>query len=215
MTNPPVVLYVVHTAKIGGAAQSLYTFLKHRDPKRFSAIVWCGEDGEYVSRFRELGLPTYVGRMFSLENHSHFSLRWSSDAVYNLLGCLINTLPTFLWMGYFVYFKKVSLVHINSTTPLLCGVLARACGIPVVWHVREIFGANIWQGLQRRVIVRSSSVIVAISDRVARDYAGKGAGKVKVIHNPFELKSPDDLGGPLSCQRCGDGRSGQGIRCHF
>jgi glycosyltransferase involved in cell wall biosynthesis len=182
-----MVLYIVHTARIGGAAESLYTFLKHRDPTRFSAIVWCGDNGEYVRRFRDLGLPTYVGKISSFENTSHFRVGWSSDAAYSILKCVGNLVPTLVWMIYFICFKKVSIVHINSSTPLLCGILARVFGVSVVWHVREIFPVSIWRRPQAWVIRHSARVIIAISPRVERDFVDKAREKVRTIYNPFDI----------------------------
>lgn len=75
-------------------------------------------------------------------------------------------------------------VHVNCLPHLRAAAAARACGLPVVWHVREILPP----GPRRRWFAgrlrRDATRIVAVSEAVASWLSGEGLGeRVEVVHN--------------------------------
>lgn len=75
-------------------------------------------------------------------------------------------------------------VHVNCLPHLRGAAAARGCGLPVVWHVREILAA----GPRRRWFAgrlrRDATRIVAVSEAVAGWLRDEGlGGRVEVVHN--------------------------------
>jgi glycosyltransferase involved in cell wall biosynthesis len=75
-------------------------------------------------------------------------------------------------------------VHVNCLPHLRGAAAARTCGLPVVWHVREILAA----GPRRRWFAgrlgRDATRIVAVSEAVAGWLRDEGlGGRVEVVHN--------------------------------
>src|SRR5207245_4135087 len=66
----------------------------------------------------------------------------------------------------------------------------RMLGLPVVWHVREILAQGFWARLARRIIVRSASRIVAVSNAAAKPFQDVNAA-VRVVHNAVDLSRFD------------------------
>jgi glycosyltransferase involved in cell wall biosynthesis len=79
---------------------------------------------------------------------------------------------------------RPEVVHVNCLPHLRGAAAARACGLPVVWHVREILAA----GRRRRWFAgrlgRDATRIVAVSEAVAEWLRDEGLGeRVEVVHN--------------------------------
>lgn len=84
------------------------------------------------------------------------------------------------------------IIHSNSSTIDLGGVLSVLLGVPHVWHLRE-FGDkdydlhSVWGWVYERVTYKNSSAFVAISKAVSNHYRRKlTASKLHVIYNGIE-----------------------------
>src|SRR3954466_16417167 len=57
---PRRVLYLDHTASLGGGEIALLNLIRSIDPSRFRAIVVLFSDGALVAKLREAGIETHV-----------------------------------------------------------------------------------------------------------------------------------------------------------
>lgn len=83
-------------------------------------------------------------------------------------------------------------VHVNCLPQLKGAAAARALGLPVVWHVREILPPGRRRRWFARRLRRDARRIVAVSDAVASWLADEGLGeRVAVVRNGVDV--PVDL----------------------
>ena len=110
---------------------------------------------------------------------------------------------TMIWLDRF----WPDAVHVNCLPQLKGAAAARALGLPVVWHIREILPPGRRRGWFARRLDRDATRIVAVSRAVADWIAAEGLGdRLDVVHNGCDLiaESSDtetlraDLGLPAS-----------------
>ena len=88
-----------------------------------------------------------------------------------------------VWLDRF----RPEVVHVNCLPQLKGAAAARALGLPVVWHVREILPAGNRRRWFARRLRREARRIVAVSDAVASWIAEEGLGeRVTVVRNGVE-----------------------------
>ncbi len=93
-----------------------------------------------------------------------------------------KVLDTPSWFGGFArHLRKVrpTLVHANSAYTLPEGLLARALGVPVFYHVHEIFPSN-WKADAARTLVRAAGITPAAVSR-ASVAALKGTSRLEPL----------------------------------
>ncbi len=81
-------------------------------------------------------------------------------------------------------------VYVNCLPQLKGAAAARALGLPVVWHIREILPPGRRRSWFARRLKRDATRIVAVSHAVARWLADEGLeARVEVVHNGCEAPS--------------------------
>jgi glycosyltransferase involved in cell wall biosynthesis len=144
---PATILFLDHTALLGGGEIALLNLLRHLDRARYRPVVVLFSHGPLVGRLAELGVETHVlpladdvvnARKDALGAGSLLRLRAGSEVlkhVWRLAG--------------FIREHQVDLIHTNSLkSDLIGGLAARLARRPVVWHVRDRIDADY---LPRRV----------------------------------------------------------------
>jgi len=90
--------------------------------------------------------------------------------------------------------RNIALVHLNSSVLVSAALTCRLAGIPVVWHVREVFASGFF-GIRRRlltaIIRKWSDAIICISEDEAAPFLHDA--KALVAYNPVDLErfNPD------------------------
>jgi glycosyltransferase involved in cell wall biosynthesis len=130
------VLFIDHTAKLGGGEIALFNVLTCLDKERFRPILVLGHDGALSERMRKAGIETHV---FPLSSHVS-NTRKDSLGVGSLLrlraiwACLAYSCT----LASFIKAHAVDLIHTNTLkADLIGGVAGRLARVPVVWHVRD------------------------------------------------------------------------------
>jgi glycosyltransferase involved in cell wall biosynthesis len=132
---PVRVLFVNHTAELGGAEIAMLNLIRHLDPSKIRPIVVFGSHGPVVEQMRRsaethvLPLPTVVGgaKKDAMGAASFLQLRAILVAI------------RYIWtLARFIRETRPDFIHTNSLkSHLLGGVAARLMGKPVVWHLRN------------------------------------------------------------------------------
>lgn len=80
--------------------------------------------------------------------------------------------------------EAIEVVHTNTALLPAPGLAARWCGVPHVWHIRELFTEffTLWK-LQWRFMKVLADRIIAVSGAVASQFPVECRGHVRVIHN--------------------------------
>lgn len=87
--------------------------------------------------------------------------------------------------------ERPDVVYVNSVVSLAAVVAARRAGIPVVWHLRELFAdvggemhaPALLKPLVRRIIARLPDRLVAPSRAIAENLLGAAADRVTIVPN--------------------------------
>lgn len=129
------VLFVDHTASLGGGEIALANLVRHLDPAKVKPIVVLASEGPLVERLREfaethvLPLPAQV-----------LTQRKDKLGIGTLLR-LKDAWSVLLYVGRLARFireRDIDLVHTNSLKADLIGGLAGRLSLrPVIWHVRD------------------------------------------------------------------------------
>ena len=196
------VLYVDHTAKIGGGEIALLHLVRHLDPGVIEPMVLLFTEGPLVSRLMPvtethvLALPADVG------DAKKEALGWRS--VLKLKAVWTACRHVFR-VARFIQGAKPDLIHTNSLkADILGGLAGRLAGVPVIWHVRDRIDpdylpklvVSLFRLLCRLVphyLIANSAATLATLERRIDDRAGKSANSLlagtryAVVHDGCEL----------------------------
>ncbi|MCK4499855.1 glycosyltransferase family 4 protein, partial [Candidatus Babeliales bacterium] len=186
------ILFVHHGEGIGGAPISLLQMVCALDLKKYEPIVLFLHDSDAVDLFKERGI-TILGPVnrYDFQHtkiwwyrlyHPHHMLRSLRDS-----WCLLRG-EVEAWI------KKVKpdIVHLNTSSLLVWGIIAKRLKIPVVWHIREplapgYFGIRRW--LVKYVVGKYADIILPICKNDAKPWIH--LKKTHVLYNAVDLKRFD------------------------
>jgi glycosyltransferase involved in cell wall biosynthesis len=130
------ILYLDHTAAMGGGEIAIYNVIRYLDRSRYHPIACLFAEGPLADQLRAAGVETHV---LSLDR-SVSTVKKDSLGLRSLLhlGTTLKTLG-FIWtIARFIRETKPDLVHTNSLkADIIGGLAARIARVPVVWHVRD------------------------------------------------------------------------------
>ena len=130
------ILYLDHTAKMGGGEIALLNLVCALDKKQYRPVVVLAADGPLVGRLRAAGIPTRVEPLAASVRET----RKDSIGPKSLLrvGQAWACLRYAFRLARLARRLGTDLIHTNSLKADLYGGLAgRLAGIPVIWHVRD------------------------------------------------------------------------------
>jgi glycosyltransferase involved in cell wall biosynthesis len=176
------VLYVNHTARIGGGERSLLELLKGL-PEGVTPALACPE-GELGAAARRLGIPVVAVP----EASPSFRL----DPVRTPRG-LVNLGRAALGVRGAARRLRTDIVHANSVRAgLIAAPLSWLGGPPVVVHVRDCLPAGAAADLTRRTIGAGSALVLANSNYTAASFAPNGSrATVRTVYNSVDLAAFD------------------------
>jgi glycosyltransferase involved in cell wall biosynthesis len=136
MAHRKRILFIDHTAVLGGGEIALLNLVRHLDRTRFDITVLLCSEGPLVDKLREAGIITHIlplapsiveTRKGSLGFNSLFRLKDHLRMI-----AYIRTLARFIRGNRF------DLVHTNSLkSDIIGGLAARLAGAKLLWHVRD------------------------------------------------------------------------------
>ena len=196
------VLVVAHDAMLYGAQRSLLDMLGRLERKRYEPHVVIPSAGPFTEALRALDiaftcsvvqrwiffpkpmtLRAVLRRPWRRLNHPYLlaALSWFTLPVrIVLLALLLRKL-------------RVDLVYTNTATILDGALVARLCGIPHVWHLRETVADNPdlaspfpvgW--LPSFTLTHSTAVIANSANLARRLFGDTPPSQVKVVHNGID-----------------------------
>jgi glycosyltransferase involved in cell wall biosynthesis len=181
----PRILFVDHTAALGGGELSLLDIARHF---RGTSRVLLLSDGPFRTRLEEAGVAVEV--MEAADRVSRVTRGGG------LLGDL-QALPVVLQLARAVAERgrAFDVLYANSQKSMLiaalAGLMARK---PVVWHLRDIMSAEHFSGLHRRVAARAANAltrrVLANSEATRQAFIGSGGrgDKARVVHNGIDAR---------------------------
>jgi len=186
------ILYIHHGKGLGGAPLSLLYLIKGLDQSRYHPVVLFLHDSEAMELYRREGIE--VEGPVNRSDFSHTAIWWYRwYHPHHLLKSLWDTAMILrreaAW--WFAHIKP-DIVHLNTSSLLAWGIVARRRGIPVIWHVREPLASG-YLGLRRWLVTRSvaryATRILPISHHDAAPW--RMQPHVQVVHNAVDLQRFD------------------------
>lgn len=180
------VLFLDHTAKLGGGEIALLHLLQHLDRRRFEPVVVLAENGPFAEQLRALGIESYV---FPLAPHVVNTRKESLGASSLLrLHVIWDVLAYCTRVGKFARNRGVDLIHTNSLkADIIGGIAARIAKLPVVWHVRDRIDSDYLPPFAAqcfRLLCRvMPDFIVANSGATLRTMRLPGGARYAVVHS--------------------------------
>jgi glycosyltransferase involved in cell wall biosynthesis len=134
--QPATILFLDHTAKLGGGEINLFNLLLHIDKVRFKPLVVLGEDGALADKMRKVGIETYI---LPLPDYVANTRKDSIGAASLLKIRLIGAVLAYSWrLAALIKSSGASLVHTNSLkADIIGGIAGKITRTPVVWHIRD------------------------------------------------------------------------------
>ena len=165
--NKKNIMYISNDVSFGGAWQSLLdTLVEIRN--EVNPIVIIRSNSLVEDKFSELGIIYYKIDFstdfvkpcdINIENKK-WDIKQSYEAANKLLPIIKK--------------EKVDLIHINSSVSYFGAIAALLCGIPYIWHIRELieeqYGCEFLNEELKRYLFKHASKLIAISDYVKQSY---------------------------------------------
>jgi len=139
--TPKRILYVDHTAKIGGGEIAILNLINAIDRKRFEPVFVLGSTGPLLERLTAAHVETYVieldssvteARKDSLGFTSLFKLR-------QVILCCQYVIK----LSRLIRSLQIDVVHTNSLkSHIFGGIAGRLAGTRVIWHVRDAIDSS-------------------------------------------------------------------------
>lgn len=189
------ILYIQHTASLGGSCMSLLYLIQGLDRTRYEPVVYCLYDApEVVNLYRGAGIETRVAQ--GIVEFRHTTVGWhplyNPVAVAELLWSITRIWPSVRATEALVRQVEPDLVHLNSLVLAPSAMGVKRVGVPLVWHVREpVHPGHL--GLRRRWLtglmlnLADEAMFVSEYDRQQLTSGRKG----KVIYNFVDLNRFD------------------------
>lgn len=171
------VLFLVHTAIIGGGERSLIDILTYINKERFQPTLVCFEDDSLVERVSkisgvEVAVIPFSEKVLKYNRDEKSTLRFLS--IFSLFVPMVRLFS-------FMYKNEAKIVYSNSMKAHFIGlVVGKLAFKKVIWHVRDIMDG----GINKKLFVLLSKFadeIICISKSVSSQF-GK-TEKTKIVYN--------------------------------
>lgn len=182
MSKQLAVLYVHSSADLYGSDVALLN-LATRLPETIRPIVALPEEGPLAERLRDRGIATTT---FPLVVPRRYYLH--PKRLHRLLF-LPFEMPICWWrMRQMIRAERVDIVHVNVSILVGPAWAARRCGVPLVWHWREVLPERgWWRDRTIRAAETWAAKILCISHAVAGQF--RDQRKVSVV---FDAVVPEE-----------------------
>ena len=176
------IMYLTHTAKVGGAEKSLYNLIKNIDDKQYYPILVCGEDGELADMVRDLGVEVHIIPM------KQINTKYKIGGIFRLISTSID-------LRKFIKDNHIDIVHNNTYRARFFGTISGTiANVKVITHIRDIMH---WTYVEKK-LVKFEDKIIAISDAVKehifKQISTKYRSKIYRIYNGVDINEFDPTG---------------------
>lgn len=210
--TPIRVLYVDHTAMLGGGEIALLNLVKHLDHKKFTPVIALFSDGPLKPLLVEAGAEVHLLALdSSVVNTRKDTL--GGKTLFRVVD-VYRTIRFIRRLARFMREQKIDLVHTNSLkADIIGGFAAKLARLPLLWHVRDRIDEDylpsivvkVFRRLARRlpdcVIANSAATLQTLSKEKLEHSAAIHSGvdfdsRVSVVHDGTFERS--DSGGGIT-----------------
>lgn len=176
------ILYVNHVSYMGGAETSLIELTDNIDKSKYRVIVACPASGELVEKL-------------SQRDAEHVTIRGGvlkrTFNPFSLIAFAYYFIVNAVKLSYIIRWRKVRIIHANSfTSCLFCSISAKTCGIPIIWHMRDLVKMRLFNKIFINYAGSMANIVVATTTVMKNNLISLGVApdKICIIHNGIDLK---------------------------
>ncbi len=154
------------------------------DKSLYHPIVLFLKDSEVVDLYKQKGIEVFGP--INLSDFSHTKIWWYKwYHPHHLIRATFDTIKTsFFTAKYWLKKIKPDIVHLNTSSLIAWGKVAKKLKIPVIWHIREPLSKG-YLGIRKKIVQyyvkKYSTFILPISKSDSDPW--KGLSKLKVVYN--------------------------------
>ena len=210
--GPRRVLFIDHTAAMGGGEIALLNLVTHLDPARYCPVVLLLQDGPLREKLLQNKIETHLYPVAD----SVLSARKDTLGLKTILQArdVLRTLLAVFGIARRIRSLNVELIHTNSLkADIMGGLAARLSRKPVIWHVRDRIDSDYLPGIVVRIfrqmsrfvptwVIANSGATLNTLQRSARTSAAIPSGfpidigwYAPPVPGPVELRDGQTLGG--------------------
>lgn len=208
MTDKKTILFIHHGSSLGGAPLILLEYLKRMDKAVYKRIVVLPEEGPFADLLKKEGVEYRIIPLFTLyycsqaKSFSAESPRVFAQSLRRAFILIKKAVFNILLLPAIIKKEDPQIVVITTSTPLLCGVIAKMMGRRVIWHIREVISTEKSRFLKKlisSIINFSSDKIIVMSRFSLIDISNLKINNAAVIYdgavdlNKFSMRKKDDL----------------------
>lgn len=193
------ILFIQSSSDLYGSDRCLINITSGLSQKGYRVSVVVPYQGPLVDELEASGIKTWVLESIVLRKQ----LLGSSGAVVKFMLKMPFAVRA---LRKLMRDEKVDLVHSNTGVVIGGALAARRCGLPHVWHFREVFSEfeKAWRWYEP-FVARYSARIICISEAVRSQFQSDSAsGKTRIVYDGVtmaavgeeEVTMRAELGGP-------------------
>lgn len=170
------IMFLSHTAKLGGAERSLLDILKYIDKDKFQPYFVCFEEGPLTKAASEIkGVEVNIIPF----SKKIISFNRDTNSLFQLIYALLLIKPL-LKLIMLAHLKKIDIIYSNSMKAHFIGVLlGKITNKPVIWHVRDILEEGLYKKLFR-LFSKFTRKIICISKAVSEQFSHPD---IEIVYN--------------------------------
>ena len=196
--HPRRVLFVDHTATLGGGELAMLNLVRHLDRRRYDPSVLLFSTGNLNAKLAEAGVMCHVLPLDKSVLHARKNAL-GLGSVMRLMAVFRVIVHAFR-VAAFVRRREIDLIHANSLkADVICGLARLFCRRPVIWHVRDriardyLPGPIVW--VYRLLARWIPTHVVANSEATLRTLRLDGSRRATVIYSGLEIAAK-----PAACE---------------
>ena len=185
------VLFITHTAGMGGANHSLFQLMKElKDNYKIEPILLAPKEKfplTIVDKCKDIGVECIYTYFFWFKGRQL--------NIKNIIKILLNVAVCYPYIIWKLRGYHFDLIHSNGSVISIGGYISRIKKTKHIWHLREFgmldFGIKSLLGLKyERFIYGLGDCFIAISDAIKREYTSViPEQKIKLIYNGIKPQS--------------------------
>jgi glycosyltransferase involved in cell wall biosynthesis len=186
LSNKIKVLCISHSSNFYGAEQSFLFLLQNINRQVFEPIVVLPSEGYLADKIRALRL-----KMTFIHAPLWINVTDRATVLYNAL----REMASLKNYTNLIREEGIDIVYTNTITKVAGAVASRLCGVPHVWHIREILKDHpltSFFSLEAtfKLVERLSDSIIANSKATAAQFQGIAhESKIHVVYNAIDISA--------------------------
>jgi glycosyltransferase involved in cell wall biosynthesis len=180
----PRILFVDHTATVGGAEMVLLDVVRHHAASSAAVLF---EDGPLRPRLEAAGVPVHLLPVRPELLQVRRSTRWPSPATLHTVAAAARALSRLA--------RQFDLVYANSQKAFVVAAVAKPLyRRPLLWHLHDLLDPEHFSRLNIRLDIALANLaadrVIAVSEIVRRTFVAQGGapGRVRTVANGIDAR---------------------------